>query len=75
MTTININNIDELIEFVNREDVSIKDALKVAEKCFGVVSITFVSRDTGETTYTKERIIEQINKSVNNGEKHIWLMC
>lgn len=71
---VEINSIDELIDFVNRPDVSKEDALKVAEKCFSIKTIVFVNRETGETNYTKESIIEQINKSVNNGAKHIWLM-
>jgi hypothetical protein len=75
MNTLNINSIDELIKFVNREDVSKEDALTVAQKCFGVKAITFGNRETGEATYTKEKIIEQIHKSANDGEKHIWLMC
>ncbi len=67
---INIKSIDELIEFVNREDVSKEDALKVAEKCFGIVPIVFINED-GETTFSKADIIEKIN---NDNQKGIWIM-
>ena len=67
---INIKSIDELIEFVNREDVSKEDALKVAEKCFGVVPIVF-KNEAGDTTYTKADIIEKIN---SDKPKRIWII-
>lgn len=68
---IKINSKQELIDFVNREDVSKEDALKVAKKCFGVVSISFVNSD-GEATFSKEDIIKQIQE---DNTKRIWLMC
>ena len=67
---IQINSKQELIVFINRSDVSINDALKVAKKCFGIVPIVFIN-EAGETTYTKADIIEKIN---NDKPKRIWIM-
>lgn len=67
---VQINSIEELIDFVNRSDVSVNDALKVAKKCFEIVPIVFIN-EAGETTYTKADIIEKIN---NDKPKRIWIM-
>ena len=67
---IQINSKEQLIDFINRNDVSINDALKVANKCFGVVPIVFIN-EAGETTYTKADIIEKIN---SDKPKRIWIM-
>jgi hypothetical protein len=68
---IKINSKEELIDFVNRKNVTIEDALKVAEQCFGVVPIVFVNRENGELTYSKKDIIDKIQDIET---KHIWLM-
>ena len=67
---IQINNIKELIDFVNRSDISINDALKATKKCFGIASIVFID-EAGESTYTKADIIEKIN---NDKQKRVWIM-
>ena len=67
---VQIKSKEELIDFINRNDVSINDALKVAKKCFGIVPIVFIN-EAGETTYTKADIIEKIN---NDKPKRIWIM-
>ena len=71
---VNIRSIANLIEFVNREDVSKEDALNVAAKCFDMVTITFVNHKTGEATYNKTGINKKINESADNDKKHIWIM-
>ena len=67
---IQINSKEQLIDFINRNDVSINDALKVAKECFGVVPIVFIN-EARETTYTKADIIEKIN---SDKPKRIWIM-
>ena len=67
---VQINSKEQLIDFINRNDVSINDALKVAKKCFRVVPIVF-KNEAGETTYTKADIIEKIN---SDKPKRIWIM-
>ncbi len=68
---IRINSKEDLIEFVNRPDVSIEDALKVAKKCFSKKTIVFINRETGEVTYSKSDIIKKIKEDET---KHIWIM-
>ena len=60
MTTI-INNIEELIDFVNRSDVSFKDAELLTHRCFGIAVISF--RDFDPVKDTKEKLIEKIKGS------------
>ncbi|WP_369753340.1 hypothetical protein AB3G34_02320 [Flavobacterium sp. WC2409] len=67
---VQINSKEELIDFINRSDVSINDALKVAKQCFGVVPIVF-KNEAGETTFSKADIIEKIN---NDKQKRVWIM-
>ncbi|HEY6143094.1 MAG TPA: hypothetical protein VIV55_06625 [Flavobacterium sp.] len=65
-----INSKEELIDFVNRNDVSIEDALKVAKRCFGTVAITF-KNEAGETTFSKADIVKKIQDDKLKG---IWIM-
>ena len=54
-----INNIEELIDFVVRADISYEDAERVTHKCFGIALISF--RDFDPVKDTKENLIEKIN--------------
>ena len=71
---ITIKNIDELIEFVNRKDVSKNDALTVAENYFDVTTISFVNAFTGKTTFDKKDIISKIKETVIDKDNLVWLM-
>ena len=59
---VNINSITDLIDFINRKDVSKSDALQVAKQCFKVenkFNIPYLFDE--ETYYSKTDIIEIIN--------------
>ncbi|WP_369753341.1 hypothetical protein AB3G34_02325 [Flavobacterium sp. WC2409] len=61
---IKINSKEELIEFVNRENVSNSDALKVAKQCFKIESsLNIPDSPNFEKLYTKADIIEKIQTS------------
>ncbi len=61
---ISINNEKDLIEFVNRPDVSKEDALKVAENCFEIISNLNIPKcPDSKLLYTKADIIEKIKDS------------
>lgn len=54
-----INNVQELIDFVNRNDVSYFDAVRVVNTCFEIVEISF--REYDPEIDSKENLIEKIN--------------
>jgi hypothetical protein len=54
-----INNIEELIDFVNRKEVSYQNAEKVVNTCFSIVTVSF--RDFDPEKDTKEALIKKIN--------------
>jgi hypothetical protein len=57
---IKINNANELIEFINREDVSIPDAEKITNKCFDVDVIDFT--EGKKTNCTKSDLIDRVHE-------------
>lgn len=70
---IKINNVHELIDFVNRNDISIQDAESVIEKCFTVIKIDFSEGDREPPT--KAELINRIHeysKSTDTEIKIFW---
>lgn len=61
---IQIKTPDELIEFVNRNDVSVEDAVNVCKVFFDAGGIPFEKMNT-----TKETIINAIQKRIENNIK------
>lgn len=61
---IQIKNPAELIEFVNRTDVSIQDAVTVCKTFFDAGGIPFDKVNT-----TKETVLNAIEKRLENGKK------
>ncbi len=64
MKKVDINTIDELLQFVKREEVSPEDAITVFEKSFGVTCILFVDAITRKLTTNKETVITTIEEYV-----------
>ena len=67
-TDININNYDDLMSFIKREDVCPMDAINVFEKAFSsadVVCITFVDAITKEADLDKDTVIQKISEFVD----------
>jgi hypothetical protein len=63
---IQINTPDELLCFVNRKDVSTKNAIDVFGKCFKVKNIIFIDAITKEISIDKNKAIEKIESFVND---------
>lgn len=66
---IKINTADELIEFINRPDVSVLEAEKIIDKCFDVDVIDF---SEGKTNCTKEDLVNRVHeymKPLTDAEK------
>ena len=61
---IKINSREELIQFINRENVSLSDALKVAKECFKIeAGLNIPDCLNFEDYFTKADIIEKIETS------------
>jgi hypothetical protein len=60
MNQIQINNIDDLLKFVKRKDVSVKDAFNIFEKCIDVVCIIIVDANTGLDNIKRTQIIDEV---------------
>ena len=68
---IKINSKEELIQFINRENVSKSDALKVAKQCFKIESsLNIPDSPNFERLYTKADIIEKIQTSSHD----LWIL-
>lgn len=70
MNELIINNYEDLIQFIERTDVSFEDATIVVCRCLNVISLTFD---------TKESLIESAKdyietRSFSNEEKPIFLL-
>ena len=63
---ITINNYDQLLTFIKREDVSSRAAVDVFEAAFNIVVITFVDPITRETHLNKDKVINRIEDFINN---------
>ena len=64
MKKVNINTIEELLNFVKREEVSPQDAISVFGKAFNVKCILFIDAITRELTTNKETVIKTIEEYV-----------
>jgi len=62
MNQIQINNIDDLLKFVKRKDVSVKDAFNIFEKCLNVVCVIIVDAKTGLDNISRTQIIDEAEK-------------
>lgn len=68
---IKINSKEELIQFINRENVSKSDALKVAKQCFNIESSLNIPDCLNfEAFYTKADIIE----AIQNLPPDLWVL-
>jgi hypothetical protein len=68
---ITINNYDELLEFVKREDVSVKDATEIVCKALKVIVLFDMNKD--EVIEATEYHIKTFCQNNNNNERPIFL--
>jgi hypothetical protein len=61
---VDINTIDELLQFVKREEVSPQDAISVFGKAFNVKCVLFIDAITRELTTNKETVISTIEEYI-----------
>lgn len=62
---ITINNYDELLQFIKRDDVSAVDALNIFSESINVVCITFIDAITGKNDLNKSEIIKETEMIIN----------
>jgi hypothetical protein len=62
MNQIQINNIDDLIKFIKRKEISVNDALNVFEKCLNVICIIIVDANTGLDNIKRTQLIDEAEK-------------
>ena len=68
---IKINSKEELIQFVNRENISKSDALKTARGCFsGASTLNIPDYIEHESNFTKSDII----KAIQTAPKDLWIL-
>jgi len=66
-----IENYNELLTFIKREDVSASDAITVFGNAFNVTNIVFICAITREPNLIKEEVIRKIENYVTNYENGI----
>ena len=62
MNQMQINNINDLLKFVKRKDISVNDAFNIFEKCINVVCIIIVDANTGLDNISRTQIIDEAEK-------------
>ena len=63
---ITIDNYEDLLTFIKREDVSSRAAIDVFEGAFNIVAIIFICAITREPNFEKEKVIKKIEGYINN---------
>ena len=63
---ITIDNYEDLLTFIKREDVSSRAAIDVFEGAFNIVAIIFICAITREPNFEKEKVIQKIEGYINN---------
>ena len=61
---IQINNPQNLLNFVRRKDVSAEDAIRVFGESFKVVPIIFIDSITRKSTLKKDNVVTKIERFI-----------
>ncbi len=64
--TIQINNYNELLEFIKRDDINKQDALNVFEKALNIVCIVFEDAITKEVLFEKSDLVKKLENIISN---------